>query len=205
MSVGLSVSEDDVFEICKKAYINNNKVLKFNKHTNPRNTYTWRAIKILTNKFNKCGLRYEQIDRIIDAGLEIAKNDNSFTLYRFNDSGFITECCNRAITKESHEKCIVNDFGKSHQWVLNNCGQNVYNNLLKKTSLHGMTNIAMWYKSNFISDYYIALSADCSKAVESLAGTSDANFLPSLLKLESIRKSVSPSLFKKLSEAVSQQ
>lgn len=198
-----NVTEDDVFDICQRAYAKNNKALRFNKYTNPKNTYTWRAIKTLTGKFNRCGLGPNQIFKIINAGLEISNRDASFTLYRFNDLDFITECCKRAASADSQEQHIVDLFAKSHEWIIKNCSNGVYQQLIRKQSLHGMTYLAMWYKSNMITELYIALSSDCSKAVEYLQSHQDAQLLPTTQRLEAVRKSVSPELFNKLLKAIS--
>lgn len=188
------INDDRVWTIwnwCSDAYLRNGQRLKFPTNTNPANTYQWRYIKAIAQRFEEWQFDDDTCRKFIDLATKYAKDRGVLRkgLSVLHQSNILDVCYEMLRLEEESGTRSHNSLEMVHTWLQRRLGDNPLRTLLERPHEEAMCNLTQWYNANRITDRYLAVSKICCKAMARLGRThpEERTLLPKQTKLYLLR------------------
>lgn len=187
------ITDQDVYTIwqwCFEIYLQYGIKIAFPANTDPKKTYQWRYALGIAKKFKEWELSEEASKLFIRIAVSHSKQKGTLkkglaALHQNN----LLDACYRIVLKQSKEQeSIIDSLERMKAWYDNKIGSgDPLAVLTYRKSPRSLANLTQWFQSNSISDLFIALSKDCSKAVSRLNNSIDSQLLPKQTSLYMLR------------------
>ena len=185
-----------VWNWCSDAYLRNGQRLKFPAKTNPVNTYQWRYVKAIAERFAEWQFDDDTCRKFIDLATKYAKDKGYLRkgLSILHQSNMLDICYGMLQREKDSNRQSTNSIELVHKWLVRQFKDNdPLDVLLQRPREGALCNLTQWYKAYRISDSYLAVSKSCCRALVRLADNfpDERELLPKYTKLYTLRRDVS--------------
>jgi hypothetical protein len=185
-----------VWNWCSDAYLRNGQRLKFPAKTNPVNTYQWRYVKAIAERFAEWQFDDDTCRKFIDLATKYAKDKGHLRkgLSILHQSNMLDICYEMLQREKESNRQSTNSIELVHKWLTKQLGDSdPLKVLLQRPHEEALCNLTQWYKAHRISDLYLAVSKSCCRALVRLGNDfpDERKLFPKYTKLYTLRRDVS--------------
>lgn len=140
-------------------------------NTDPHKTYQWRYITAISSKFDEWGFDDQTAQKFIDFAVRYAKRLNILRkgLAVLHQNNMLDKCYKMLQDEVDGDHHIIESLKRSRDWIDRQAnGTPLLDVLLSRPNEDAFCNLTMWYRSNRITDLYLALSKSCCQALATL-------------------------------------
>lgn len=181
-----------IWNWCSDAYLRNGQRLKFPTNTNPINTYQWRYVKAIAQRFEDWQFDDDTCRKFINLATKYAKDKGVLRkgLSVLHQSNMLDICYEMLQREKQFNDQSSNSLESIHSWLQRKFGdEKPLRVLLDRPREGAMCNLTQWYKANRITEQYLAVSKTCCKALARLGRThpEERRLLPKQTRLYLLR------------------
>jgi len=176
ISQGMKKSVDQnrtwqIWQWCSDAYLRYGHRLALPANTDPCKTYQWRYVTAISGKFDEWGFDDQTAQKFINLAVEYAKKINMLWkgLAVLHQNNMLDKCYEMLQNEIDTNNHIIEGLKRSKDWVDRQTNKtSSIDILLSRPNEDAFCNLTMWYRSNKITDLYLALSKKCCQALTML-------------------------------------
>ena len=168
-----------IWQWCSDAYLRYGHRLTLPANTEPYKTYQWRYLTAISSKFDEWGFDDQTAEKFINLAVGYAKRLNILRkgLAVLHQNNILTKCYEMLQNEVDSDQRVIDMLRRSKEWVDKQCGEkSLIDVMLSRANEDGFCNLTIWYRSNKISDLYLALSRSCCRALATLNGFESSVF-----------------------------
>ena len=171
----------EVWHWCHDSYLQNGNKISFPKHTDPRQTYQWQYLRLMVQKFDEWHFDADTSKKFINVAIGLSKKRGTMMkgLAALHQSNLLETCHSIIIKEEQQNTSQLSALADMKEWFDAKVGEaDPLEALLARSNRNSFPNIVLWYKSNRLSELFIALSKSCCKAINRIEAASEKQLLP---------------------------